>query len=123
MRQAKPVHGWQRFPTQVSPTPQSPQSTVPPQPFEAIPQFCEPQMLGVQQLPKLQVCPIKQLLEQSRVPPQPSDTLASHTPKGQAVVGVQQIPALQAFPIGQLPQFTAPPQPSSWTPHDTPEHV
>jgi hypothetical protein len=66
----------------VVPSPQVPQLTMPPQPFEAVPQANPWQGLafGVQQLLPSQVWPEVQVLLQAMVPPQPLETFPQASP-------------------------------------------
>jgi hypothetical protein len=99
---------------------QLPQSSVPPQPSEMLPQVAlrSAQVFGVQQVPASHDCPLAQVelqvwlvasqlmhalgsqLPQSSEPPQPSDTMPQSTPAVQ-VVGVQHWLWKQTWPLVQ----------------------
>jgi hypothetical protein len=75
-----------------------------PQPSDFEPHSVAPQTAGVQHCPAaVHTSPEPQFVEQSMVPPQPSEAVVLHTPVGQVVCGVQpQMPELHG-PFEQSP--------------------
>jgi hypothetical protein len=67
---------------------------------------------GKQQLPSGKHTSPALQLPQSRLPPQPFETLPQERPSPSQLSGAQQLPALQTLPPPQLPQSRMPPQPS-----------
>ncbi len=96
---------------------QAPQSSVPPQPSESMPQSCGPQVAGVQQALWEQTCPLVQAETQVWLAPQVRQALESQVPQvsmspqsPSAIIphfpthelGVQQVPKSGfAFPGGE----------------------
>jgi hypothetical protein len=96
--------------THVLPLLHLPQSRVPPQPSEVVPQFMPSpaHVTGVQPPPQtllVQVCPAAQT-PQSSVPPQPSEAVPQLKPRFVHVVGMQQTLLMHVSPFVQPPQLS-----------------